>query len=85
MDVKDKFEGSGGHSIEWGQATWNSNDFSVRNRYDNSESGRFNKFGSSEIPWTDFNLMINQSLVKGKFSKSELADILTSIATSLQE
>lgn len=85
MDVKDRVQDSEGHSIEWGAATWNPNDLSIRNRYDNVDSGKFNRSGSGEIPWKDFNLMINHSISRGKFSKEELAEILVSIAANLKE
>ena len=62
MDVKDKIVISKEHSIEWGKASWDNTGNSIRNRYDNATNGRFNKSGSSEIPWNDFKLMIKQSI-----------------------
>ena len=70
-----------GYSIEWGYATWSKNkkpedkDLSIRNRYD-SEDGGFNYAGSSEVPWVDFNRMIQESIRESKFSKRELNSII---------
>ena len=70
------------HSIEWGVSTWNQTEFSIRNRY-NTSNGKFNKSGSSEIPWDDFNLMILESIERKHFSKKELASILYKIADNI--
>ncbi len=81
MDVTDKFTNNASHSIEWGNATWDATDFSIRNRYDNATTGKFNKTSSSEIPWEDFKLMIKQSILKKQLDNKELAEILKDIAT----
>lgn len=81
MDVKDKFQDTAGHSVEWGDATWDPTEFSIRNRYDNTATGRFNKAGSGEIPWEDFKLMIKQSILKKQLTNSEMAEILRDIAS----
>ncbi|WP_285655474.1 hypothetical protein [Allomuricauda sp. NBRC 101325] len=39
MKVTDKIKTSAIHSIEWGEATWDSDDVSIRNRYDNASGG----------------------------------------------
>jgi hypothetical protein len=85
MEVKDKFTNNANsdHSIEWGNSTWNSADISIRNRYDNSATGKFNKSGSSEVPWEDFKLMISQSIERKHFSNKELGDILRNISNIL--
>ncbi len=80
MDVKDKFINTSSHSIEWGNATWDDAEFSIRNRYDNATTGKFNKAGSGEIPWEDFKLMIKQSILKKQLDNSELAEILKDIS-----
>lgn len=80
MEVTDKTIIGSGHSLEWGKATWDKADFSIRNRYDNTTTGRFNKTGSSEVPWADFKLMIKQSILKKQLSPSDLAEILKDIA-----
>ena len=85
MNVNDKFQNIDSHSIEWGDSTWDEDDFSIRNRYDNVETGRFNKAGSSEVPWADFNLMVNQSILRGHFTNTQLAEILNSISTRLNQ
>lgn len=83
MNVDDKYDLTNGHSIEWGEATWDSNEISIRNRYDNVITGRFNKAGSGEIPWEDFKHMIKQSIIRKHFNNTELIDILKEIANSL--
>lgn len=83
MNVTDKLKINDSHSIEWGDATWDEDDFSIRNRFDNS-NGTFNKAGSSEIPWYDFNLMILESIKRGHFSKAELGDILKEISDRIK-
>ena len=85
MNVNDRLVNNEAHSIEWGDATWDEDDFSIRNRYDNVETGRFNKAGSSEVPWEDFNLMVNQSIVRGHFTNAQISEILTSIANRLNQ
>ena len=52
MNVTDRVVLRPGHSIEFGDATWNSAVRSVRNRYDNEE-GTFSPRGSSELPIPD--------------------------------
>lgn len=81
MDVLDKYTNTASHSIEWGNATWDVTDYSIRNRYDNVTTGKFNKAGSGEIPWADFKLMIKQSIIRKRLSSSELAEILKDIAS----
>jgi hypothetical protein len=67
------------YSIEWGFGTWSRDweekDFAIRNRY-NKEDGGFNVRGSAEIPWSDFNRMINVSIEENQFSNKELKTIL---------
>lgn len=78
------------HSIEWGSATWTENqpedkqDVSIRNRY-NNEFGKFNRPGSSEIPWSDFLLMITESISRNKFSNNEIGAITIAIANFIKE
>ena len=79
MKIKDKFEIDASHSIEWGDATWNNEDFSIRNRFQ-TEGGKFNKAGSSEIPWDDFKKMIKESIKRNHFSNAELSDFMSDIA-----
>ena len=85
MIVKDKHinKQNAGHSIEWGDSTWDINKKSIRNRYDNIQTGKFNKAGSGEIPWDDFKLMIQTSIEQNKFTNAELIDFLKKIAKVL--
>ena len=82
MNVTDKFVIDPNHSIEWGDATWDKSDFSIRNRF-NTAAGGFNLAGSSELPWHDFVLMITESIKREKFSNIELSQILTEISNKL--
>lgn len=84
MDVKENTTKSSGHSIEWGGATWNNREKSIRNRYDNVSTGKFNKSGSGEIPWEDFKLMIKESISRGQLNNAELGEILDDISTKLK-
>ena len=61
------------HSIEWGGATWDNREKSIRNRYVNI-AGRFNWAGSSEMPRGDFKLMIPKSIEKKQFTNRELRE-----------
>jgi hypothetical protein len=91
MEVKDKvtFEDHKGYSIEWGNATWtekleaSKKSKSIRNRY-TKEDGGFNVRGSSEVPWEDFKMMIEESIKRGHFSTEDLADILSTISDTLR-
>ena len=80
--VKVKTPVISGHSIEWGDAEWTKGktpkEKSIRSRYTN-KAGRFNYAGSSEVPWSDFNGMILESIKRKQFSKEELAEILAEI------
>jgi hypothetical protein len=81
MEVDKKYQNpnDANHSIEWGESTWDEDCFSIRNRY-NLESGKFNKAGSSEIPWEDFKLMINESISRKILTNLEVAEILKLIS-----
>jgi hypothetical protein len=81
MNVKDKFIENPEHSIEWGISIWDSAVISIRNRYDNPITKKFNKQGSSEISWEDFKLMVKHSILKRQLTSSELADILRDISS----
>jgi len=84
MEVKEHTSKSGGHSIEWGDATWDNTEKSIRNRYDNVSTGKFNKSGSGEIPWEDFKMMIKESIARGQLNNIELGEILDDISTKLK-
>jgi hypothetical protein len=82
MNVKEKVQVSTNHSIEWGESTWDANDYSIRNRFD-TIGGKFNQAGSSELPWQDFLLMVKESIARNKFSNIEISQILTEISNSV--
>ena len=72
------------HFIQWGKSSWeNDNDISIRNKYLNSQ-GKFNRVGSGEISWNDFNIMILESLKRDKFSVNEKKDLLFELLKSLK-
>ena len=76
------FKNKTNYSIEWGYGTWskdwNDKDFAIRNRY-NKEDGGFNIRGSAEIPWSDFNRMILESIEERQFSKKEIKTIFKAL------
>lgn len=78
MNVTDRIPIGTHHSIEWGEATWDNSDFSIRNRYD-KEDGGFNYAGSSELPWTDFNQMILESIRRNHFTNEQIGNLLSVI------
>jgi hypothetical protein len=81
MRAIDTLEISNEHSIEWGESSWgNGIDFSIRNRFDNKVNGGFNIRGSSELPWTDFNRMIIESINRNHFAKAEIFEIQIAIS-----
>ena len=85
MKVTDKLTTSSIHSIEWGEATWDSSDVSIRNRYDNASGSKFNYAGSAEIPWEDFNNMILESIRRDQLDNIELGKIMDEISTKLKK
>lgn len=84
MNVTDTLRTSPIHSIEWGEATWDPEDISIRNRYDNASGGRYNHSGSSEVPWEDFKIMILESIRRNHLNNIELGEIMDEIATRLK-
>lgn len=60
MNVTDRLEISDGYSIEWGEATWDQSDASVRNRYETA-SGGFSPRSSSELPIGDLEYLVIHS------------------------
>lgn len=84
MEVKDREEIDENHFIEWGYGTWSkkekeeNKERSIRNRW-NREDGGFNYAASAELSWSDFNLMINESIKHNIFNKHELENILSEI------
>lgn len=86
MKVKESTLKSDGHSIEWGNPTWdeaNDADKSIRNRYD-TPAGKFNKSASGEIPWEDFKMMIKESIHRGQLNNSEIGEILDVISAKMK-
>ena len=81
MEVIDIHKISSDHSIEWGNSTWDSGiEKSIRSRYDNAKGGKYNWAGSAEVPWHDFNTMINESIKRQKFTPEEIKEIIKNIS-----
>lgn len=74
---------SPGHTFEFGVSTWDIHENSIRNRYDN-KVGKFNRFGSSEIPVKDFLEMIRFSAEKDLFAPHECAAMMDAFANSIR-
>ncbi|CAM3540262.1 hypothetical protein [Aequorivita lipolytica] len=83
MKPKDKKPLSSNHSLEWGESTWDSTEFSIRNRYEKA-SGGYNQAGSSELPWDDFKIMLKESILRNHFSNIELGEIMDDISAKLK-
>lgn len=83
MDVEHVKELDEGHTIEIGAATWNSNDRSVRNRYQTSTGG-FSPHSSSEIPMSDLADIIVFVANHEELSVSECAKMIIALAASIQ-
>lgn len=64
-----------GHKIEFGEATWDASDTSIRNRYPTSTGG-FSPRSSSEIPIDDIKILVEESIKNGYLSKSDIIDII---------
>jgi hypothetical protein len=86
--IKHDIPNDPGHSIEWGNSTWGQQQNpiiqqrAIRNRFENSNGG-FNQAASSELPWDDFLLMIQESINQNQFTTPELITILKTIAAKL--
>ena len=72
-----------GHSIEFGQATWNSEAMSIRNRYTTSNGG-FSPHSSSELPIEDVSLIVLETLRRDLFSIAETMDIAQGALESIR-
>ena len=75
MNVKKTIDLGSGHKIEFGEATWNNAQTSIRNRYPTSKGG-FSPRSSSEIPIEDLKLMIIEAMKNGYISNIDMKDIV---------
>jgi hypothetical protein len=74
------------HSIEFGQASWDPSEKSIRRRK-NNPSGRFDPFSSSEIPidgHVPISELIVQCLRNDLIDRAEMARVFTEIMASGQ-
>jgi butyrate kinase len=83
MNVTDRVVLRVGHSVEFGNATWNPDVQSVRNRYDN-EDGTFSPRGSSELPIPDLVHIIVESarrdIIEPEHAERMIGALIASIA-----
>ena len=80
--IKTKDLGNG-HKIEIGNATWDSDDISVRNRYHTSNGG-FSPRSSSEIPLNDVSEIIKTTVGEDLIDDKELVNMIIAISESLK-
>jgi len=82
MDVQDTVDLGQGHLIEFGRATWNPEDRSVRNRYPTSTGG-FSPRSSSEIPLLDLEPLAIETARRDLLSSAAAARIIEALAASI--
>ncbi|KEY20332.1 hypothetical protein [Kaistella antarctica] len=85
MKVNDQFinPNNAEHSFEWVNLNWDSTTFSIRNRYDNILTGKFNHISSSEISWDNFRSMIEKSIERKHVITQDTSVILKKIADNI--
>ncbi len=84
MNVRKTIELEDGHKIEFGDATWDEDVKSVRNRYPTSTGG-FSPRSSSEIPIGDITIIVTESIKHGYLSQNEILDIIETGIKKLRE
>lgn len=84
MKVKEREPMGEGHSIEWGDSSWDDGAVSVRNRYENS-SGRFDPHSSSEIPIGDLRHIVIESAKRGYIDDNEALEMIKELAASVRQ
>lgn len=82
MLVHEKIELGVGHSIEFGGATWDGNEASVRNRYLTAD-GKFSPHSSSELSLDDLTILIVESAARDIFKIPSIARMLTALSASI--
>ena len=82
MDVTKTKSLGGGHSIEIGKATWDSEEISIRNRYPTSKGG-FSPRSSSEIPLKDVVELITVIADEDLYDPKILAGIIENLSKSI--
>jgi hypothetical protein len=71
------------HQIEIGGASWDSNETSIRRRYDNPDSGRFSPYGSSELPLYALEDLIRVASENDILDPASCSNMISSLAASL--
>jgi hypothetical protein len=84
MQVEHRQQLENRHSIEIGKSTWNSDETSIRNRYD-LPNGKFSQHNSSEIPISDLSTMIKFACEHNALSGDELEEIVVAATKSLKK
>lgn len=82
MDVEHRCDLGDGHSIEIGNATWNSGDRSVRDRYP-TITGGFNPRSSPEVPMNDLVPILKFVAKHDELSVSQCAEIIAALSASI--
>ncbi len=72
------------HSIEIGNATWDNNEISIRNRYD-LPTGKFSPRGSSEIPILDIRKLVGYACTQNALSVDDLLSIIKHATESIEQ
>jgi hypothetical protein len=83
MKVKYNSPKVGGHSIEIGEATWDSTDISIRNRYETSTGG-FSPRSSSEFPIHDLVPLATFAAKHDQLSAAQCAEMIIELAASIK-
>lgn len=72
------------HSFEVGQSSWDSNEPSIRCRYDDATTGRFSPHGSSELPLHDLQPLMEVAAQNDLLDACTCAAIIHALAESIQ-
>jgi len=72
------------HSFEVGKSSWDSDETSIRCRYNDEETGRFSPHGSSELPLHDLQPLMEVAGENDLLSPSECAAIIQALAASIR-
>jgi hypothetical protein len=70
------------HSIEFKISSWDENEISIRNRY-NQDNGRFDRSSSSELSFADLHRLTIETLKRDYFNEQECIELLKEIAATL--
>lgn len=70
------------HSIEFKSSSWDENEMSVRNRY-NQDNGRFDRSSSSELSFADLHRLTIETLKRDYFDEKECIELLKQITETL--